>query len=140
MAIKRLMKEANNMKLNCDFKNFFAVPNNDDIFKWYFLIFNLENEYEMGIYMGQILIPQEYPMKPCDIVFITPNGRFKTNKKICLSFTSYHPESWANWTIEGMLIGLVSFFVSNDRTTGSIITSKNEKRKMALESLGYNLD
>lgn len=77
-------------------------------------------------------------MKPCDIVFLTPNGRFRTNKKICLSFTSYHPEEWANWTIEGMMIGLVSFFVTNERTTGSIVRSKNERRKLALESLSYN--
>lgn len=71
-------------------------------------------------------------MKPCDIIFITPNGRFLTNKKICLSFTSYHPESWANWNIEGMLIGLISFFVTNERTTGSMISTKKEKRKYAL--------
>ena len=79
-------------------------------------------------------------MKPCDIVFITPNGRFKTNTKICLSFTSYHPESWANWTIEGMMIGLVSFFVTSERTTGSMVSTKKYKMKLALESLGFNLN
>ena len=33
-------------------------------------------------------------MKPPNIIFLTPNGRFATNQKICLSISAYHPESW----------------------------------------------
>lgn len=95
LGVKRLMKEAKLMKETCDFKNYFALPSPDNLYKWYFLIYNME-DYEFGYYMGVILIPNDYPMKPVDIMFITPNGRFATNKKICLSFTSYHPESWSN--------------------------------------------
>lgn len=39
------------MKKNADFKNFFALPS-DSLFKWNFLIFNLEDEYKYGVYMG----------------------------------------------------------------------------------------
>ena len=64
--------------------------------------------------MGKIFFPPDYPFKPPDIIFVTPNGRFKTNKKICMSFTSYHPESWSNQSIESMLMGLISFFVTDN--------------------------
>ena len=74
----------------------------------------MNDPYEGGVYMGKILFPSDYPFKPPDIIFITPNGRFATNKKICLSFTSYHPESWGSWSIEGMMMGLISYFVTDN--------------------------
>lgn len=63
-------------------------------------------------YVGQILFPTNFPFKPPDIIFITPNGRFQLNKKICLSFTGYHPESWSNWSIEGNKYLNFYFFIS----------------------------
>lgn len=102
--------------------NLIALPSKN-ILKWNFLIYGLEGVYEYGIYMGQIIFPENYPYSPPDILFITPNGRFATNRKICLSFTSYHPESWANWSVEGLLVGLISFFITDNQTTGAILTS-----------------
>ena len=79
-------------------------------------------------------------MKPPDIQFITPNGRFELKKKICLSFTSYHPETWsAAWTVQNMLIGLISFMLTNEAATGTVSTSSFEKRKLARESVMYNM-
>jgi ubiquitin-conjugating enzyme E2 J1 len=40
------------------------------------------------------LLPLDYPFKPPNIVFLTPNGRFEAGKKICLSISAYHPEEW----------------------------------------------
>jgi ubiquitin-conjugating enzyme E2 J2 len=90
--------------------------------KWDFVIYNLgkDTQYYDGVYMGKILFPSEYPLKPPDVIFQTPNGRFEVNKKICLSFTSFHPESWANWCVESMLVGLISFMVTEEPTTGAI--------------------
>ena len=42
IAVRRLMKEAKTMKETCKFENFFALPSENDIYKWYFLIFNLD--------------------------------------------------------------------------------------------------
>jgi ubiquitin-conjugating enzyme E2 J1 len=42
---------------------------------------------------------------------MTPNGRFELNKKICISFTSYHEELWQPaWGIRTAIIGLQGFF------------------------------
>jgi ubiquitin-conjugating enzyme E2 J2 len=39
------------------------------------------------VYHGKIKFPEEYPFKPPGISMITPNGRFATNKKICMSMS-----------------------------------------------------
>ena len=112
-----------------------------NLLKWYFVIHSLkDDDYKGGVYLGKIIFPSEYPMKPPDIQFITPNGRFELKKKICLSFTSYHPETWsAAWTVQNMLIGLISFMLTNEAATGTVSTSSFEKRKLARESVMYNM-
>ena len=138
IAISRLSKEAK-MLSQTKIHNVYIKPNPKNIFEWIFVLYGLPQPYEKGIYLGKILFPLKYPFKPPDIVFMTPNGRFEINKKICLSFTSYHPESWSNWSIEGILVGLVSFMLQNDPTTGAVMTSSRTKRRLAFESLAYNL-
>ena len=45
-------------------------------------------------YHGRIRFPAEYPFKPPAILMHTPNGRFKTDERLCLSMSDYHPETW----------------------------------------------
>lgn len=45
-------------------------------------------------YHGRIYLSNEYPIKPPNLYFTTPNGRFEINTKICLNITKFHPESW----------------------------------------------
>ncbi|GKA97164.1 ubiquitin-conjugating enzyme E2 34-like protein [Tanacetum coccineum] len=66
-----------------------------------------------GYYYGKIKFPPEYPFKPPGISMTTPNGRFMTQKKICLSMSDFHPESWnPMWSVSSILTGLLSFMVS----------------------------
>ena len=45
--------------------------------------------YEQGgVYHGRILVPADYPMKPPDIIVLTPNGRF--SEIFCRSFLKPH--------------------------------------------------
>lgn len=65
------------------------------MYEWHFTIRGPKGtEFEGGVYHGRILLPTEYPLKPPDIIFSTPNGRFQVEKKICLTISSHHPESW----------------------------------------------
>lgn len=50
--------------------------------------------YEGGVYMGKLKFPEQYPFKPPSIFMLTPNGRFETDRRLCLSMSDYHPESW----------------------------------------------
>jgi ubiquitin-conjugating enzyme E2 J2 len=59
--------------------NFVAAPGGgkDNMYTWYYLIFGLTDcPYEGGYYLGKIIFPKEYPMKPPGIEMITPSGRF----------------------------------------------------------------
>jgi ubiquitin-conjugating enzyme E2 J2 len=38
------------------------------------------------------LTQTDYPFKPPGIMILTPNGRFDTGKRLCLSMSDYHPE------------------------------------------------
>lgn len=52
------------------------------------------SDFDGGIYHGRILLSSEYPFKPPNIIFLTKNGRFEVDTKICLSISAYHPEHW----------------------------------------------
>jgi hypothetical protein len=63
-----------------------------------------------GIYHGRILLPAEYPFKPPAFMMLTPNGRFQTGTKICLSISSHHPEHWQpSWSVRTALTALIAF-------------------------------
>ena len=61
------------------------------------------------------------------------------NKRICMSMSDYHPASWdPAWNVQTIIIGLISFMCTDERTTGCIITSSAEKRLHARSSLTLN--
>ena len=107
-----------------------ALPLPDNFFIWNFVIFGLtECDYEGGVYLGTLTFPEEYPMKPPAILMLTPNGRFETNARICMSMSDYHPESWCpTWKVETIIIGLISFMTCEDYSVGTIKSSKNLKK------------
>ena len=140
IAMMRLTKEHQRL-LKSPVPNLLAHPDPKNIFLWHFLIYDLKDSpYEGGFYHGQLMFPTDYPQSPPKLIFKTPNGRFKPEEKICLSFTNFHPESWSvSWNVENMLIGLISFMNTDEHTTGSISTSSSEKRRLARESLDFNM-
>lgn len=121
--------------------NFVAIPDTKNIFEWHFVIFGLTDcPYEGGFYHGKLLFPNEYPMKPPGIVMITPSGRFDPKKRICLSISDFHPETWNPvWKIETILTALVSFMNSDEMSTGCVVTSNHVKRELARVSLQWNI-
>ena len=86
------------------------------------MIFGLKDcAYEGGIYHGKLTFPKEYPLKPPGIVMLTPSGRFEVNKKICMSYSDFHPELWNPlWGVATIVIGTISFMMTEDITYGGI--------------------
>ena len=106
----------------------------DELFEWHFTIAGPpDTAFEGGRFHGRIVMPPDYPMKPPDVYLSTPNGarhrlphtlhnsrshsglcgtgRFETNTKICLSYTSFHPEEWQPaWGVRTMLDALTGIF------------------------------
>ena len=69
----------------------------------------------------------------------TPNGRFKTGQRLCLSNSDFHPESWNPvWGVSTILLGLYSFMLDDQPTLGSVTSTAAQKRRFAAESLAFN--
>jgi ubiquitin-protein ligase len=96
-------------------ENVIAVADNSNIFKCHFVFYGLKDEFSGGVYHGQIIFPVDYPLKAPKVIFLTPNGRFQVGREICLSFTSFHQESWSpTWSINNMLIAIISFMYEKE--------------------------
>lgn len=137
-AVKRLMKEAQELKDPTE--QFFAQPLDDNLFEWHFTIRGpADSEFEHGIYHGRIILPPEYPMKPPSIILLTPNGRFETNKKICLSISGHHPESWQpSWSLRTALLAIIGFMPTHGNgAIGSLDYTADERKLLARKSLEW---
>ncbi|MED6170720.1 Ubiquitin-conjugating enzyme E2 34 [Stylosanthes scabra] len=138
-CIKRLQKE---YRALCKepVSHVVARPSPNDILEWHYVLEGSEGTpFAGGYYYGKIKFPPEYPYKPPGISMTTPNGRFMTQKKICLSMSDFHPESWnPMWSVSSILTGLLSFMMDNSPTTGSVNTSTAEKQRLAKSSLSFN--
>lgn len=75
-------------------------------------------------------------MKPPSIILLTPNGRFELNKKICLSISGYHPETWMpSWSIRTVLLAIISFMpISTENHIGSLTYTRKERQHLAKKS------
>ncbi|KAG1689348.1 hypothetical protein DVH05_002270 [Phytophthora capsici] len=139
MATKRLRKEYLAMQRKpVDYIQ--AIPLETNILEWHYVITGTKGTpYEGGFYHGKLKFPPEYPMKPPSVMMLTPNGRFKTNQRLCLSMSDFHPETWnPMWSVSSILTGLYSFMLENQATLGSISTTDAQKRKYAAASLETN--
>ncbi|KAI8468077.1 MAG: ubiquitin-conjugating enzyme/RWD-like protein [Monoraphidium minutum] len=111
-----------------------AAHPTSNLLEWHFVLEGAAGtDYEGGVYHGRLVFPPNYPFKPPSILMVTPNGRFATNTKLCLSITDYHPESWnPMWSVGTILTGLLSFMYDSQPTTGSITTSRGDKVRAAV--------
>lgn len=140
--IKRINKEIQlYQKSNFVFDNIILQYKEDDLYTWYFLIYNLKDtDYENGVYLGTVSLPHNYPFKAPDFKFLTHTGRFEINKKLCTTFTGFHNDQWSpSWNICSMCAGLTSFMTDaqdklESKGIGSIETTKEEKQEIANSS------
>lgn len=145
LATKRLQRELKALHKNpLSNPKIVAMPNESNILEWHYVLEvptdDEKSPYRGGFYHGKLIFPKEYPYKPPGVMMLTPNGRFKPNRRLCLSMSDFHPESWnPMWSISTILMGLCSFMNDNKPTTGSIETSVAAKKKFAAESLEYNV-
>lgn len=118
-----------------------AEPLPSNILEWHYAVKGPESTpYEGGLYHGKLIFPREFPFKPPSIYMTTPNGRFKTNTRLCLSISDFHPDTWnPAWSVSTILTGLLSFMIEKSPTLGSIESSEYEKRQLAAQSLEFNL-
>ena len=139
VATARLRKELKSLQ-KAPVDNIRALPHESNILEWHYVIEGgKDTPYEGGWYHGIIKFPKEYPFKPPSIEMLTPNGRFKTNTKLCL-ISDFHRETWNPlWSVANILTGLYSFMLEEGSTYGSIVTPTSQKEQAAKASLAFNV-
>ena len=118
-----------------------SYQDDENILLFYFLIYGqYDTDYKGGQYIGKIILSNNYPFSPPDFIFLTPNGRFEVNRKICLSITGFHSNEWnPTITISGMLVQLYTVFEKDiDVGIAHIKSSKNERCALANKSIEFN--
>lgn len=137
---KRIEKEYQDLISN-PLPNIKIAHEPDNILNWYCLIYDLnEPGFINGQYIFNIRMSPNYPFSPPEFFFLTPNGRFDTNKKLCFSNSSYHKESWSPlWTIKTIILGFLSFFLEKTSSgIGHLTTTIEDKQELANLSSDYN--
>ncbi|XP_054856782.1 ubiquitin-conjugating enzyme E2 J1 [Eublepharis macularius] len=137
-AVKRLMKEAAELKDPTD--HYHAQPLEDNLFEWHFTVRGPpDSDFDGGVYHGRIVLPPEYPMKPPSIILLTANGRFEVGKKICLSISGHHPETWQpSWSIRTALLAIIGFMpTKGEGAIGSLDYTPEERKALAKKSQDF---
>jgi len=118
-----------------------AHPLENNLLEWRFVISGPPGTpYEGGEYMGRLRFPEQYPFKPPSIFMCTPNGRFQTDTRICLSMSDFHADTWQPaWSVATIVKGVLSFMLEDEPTTGGIETDEATKRELARRSHAWNL-
>ena len=72
--------------------------------------------------MGRVKCPENYPASAPQINLLTDNGRFSLQEDgICLSISSFHPESWnPAWKVSQIVVGLSMFWLTGQDTYGAV--------------------
>lgn len=139
---KRVMKDYKDFKNNLpEFARNIYLDEND-LTQIYFLFDGPKSShFEGGEYVMKFVLTQEYPLTPPDFIFLTVNGRFDINKKICTSFTGFHKESWSPcYNFNTLFTSIISFMLDESLGhVGSVKCSKEEREKFAKTSKEFNI-
>ncbi len=138
--VPRIIKEIEEIKKNGD-KNF-KIYVGENIMDWYILYTNLDDDrFTGGEYLLNVKLKDGYPFKPPEFYWLTPNGRFEINTKICYNISTYHEEQWNPlWRMRTIIVGIMSMLLdSNTIGIGHIQnTSIDQFKKLAKNSKEYN--
>lgn len=138
-SVQRILKEIKEIHNNPS--HIFTVePLENNIFEWHFTFHGCSSDFEGGIYHGKVLLPTDYPFTPPDIIFLTPNGRFEVGKKICLTISSHHAETWQpSWSVRTVILAIIGFMPSSgDGAIASLDYPREERQRLAKKSLEFH--
>lgn len=110
-----------------------------------FLLYGRDDSpFKGGEYLGKIVHSPKYPLEAPDYYVYTPNGRFHTGNKICLTNSRYHQSEWAPaaWNLVTLLEGFSSVWHSTDSSDktgiGHLNSSKSVIKDLAGKSKEFN--
>jgi len=114
-------------------------PFGKNLLRWHFSVSGPANSvYENGIYHGRVLLPKDYPGSPPRVQMLTPSGRFVCGEDICLSASSYHPETWTpRWTVLALVDALRLHMLTTANEIGGVVASDERRGEYAVASRSW---
>ncbi|KAI9223080.1 ubiquitin-conjugating enzyme/RWD-like protein [Blastocladiella britannica] len=139
--LRRIMAEIRELEREHSDRYALSLPDESNLFEPHFTIRGpAGSPYADGVYHGRLVLPPQYPFKPPEIYFSTPNGRFETKKKVCLSVSSFHEETWQPaWgtyedhePVRTILVGITGFMATeSEGSVGSVKWTDQERLRLA---------
>ena len=119
-----------------------AAPLENNLQEWHYVLQGPpDSPYEGGLYHGKLKFPDDFPFKPPSIFMLTPNGRYETGRRLCLSISDFHPETWVpTWSVSSILNGVLSFMLEDSPSTGCIQTSVAERQRLRGKTTDFNVN
>jgi len=135
-----------------DHPNIMVHMSETDLKKWYFLVTNLSGPYNGGEYIFLLKAPGDFPQKPPEFSFITPNGVYTPGGPICISIGNMHTsdkdrgaKGAYGWRSSLGMVGfareVVNGMIDPNFLEGGIRIehrSDDEKVQLAAKSVEYN--
>lgn len=119
--------------------------NENKIDEWWVMIEGMhgaDNEFNHGQYLVRIELPLKFPYAPPHFYFMTHNGVYDVNVKVCVSIGEYHSNNYPSaQKVIGFVTNLVSGIIGwTDLGSGINIvkTDVATKRELARASAQYN--
>ena len=114
-------------------------PLGNNLLRWHFTVKGLGgSDYDRGLYHGRLVLPRDYPLSPPRVQMLTPSGRFVPGEDICLSASSYHPESWTpRWRVRSLVDALRLHMATEVSEIGGVRATPKKRRKLAEESRAW---
>ncbi|NWQ70085.1 UB2J1 enzyme, partial [Neopipo cinnamomea] len=124
-AVKRLMKEAAELKDPTD--HYHAQPLENFFFITVFTTCTKTQDLTSSIFYCILPLP------------LQANGRFEVGKKICLSISGHHPETWQpSWSIRTALLAIIGFMpTKGEGAIGSLDYTPEERKALAKKSQDF---
>ncbi len=135
--INRLHKEFLEIKKNPP-HNISAGPKNDNLFEWEATLLGpIDTPYENGVFILDIFIPEDYPLKPPNYIFKTKiyHPNINASGSICLDILK---NNWnPSLTISKILLSICSLLNepnANDPLVPDIANLYNTNRQLYIET------
>jgi ubiquitin-conjugating enzyme E2 J2 len=106
MCTRRLTKELKALQKDpIQDPRIIVAPNERNLLEMHYVIEGSKGTpFEGGVYHGKLIFPKEYPLKPPSVIMLTPSGRFQPGRRLCLSMSDFHPESWNPMWVRSALL------------------------------------
>lgn len=123
------------------------VMSDDNACVWYIRLRNFagnDDEFIGGEYDCRMVAPTDFPFNPPSFYFLTHNGLYEIETKVCISIGEYHKDEYrATLGMAGFASQLVSGLIGWKEMGGGINIIKTtavKKKELALASRAKNME